>query len=484
MSDEKKLGNTDETQLGLPEVPASPATTQVISEPVADVETTARDMKPVSPLTAPPRTRTNQTIEMPGRRKTGAIPALQEPAARRASKAISTEGVVPQPAAAPRRSKVAAISELETVAPNNPPDVETVAPRSVLDQETDPRLGPVPDAPAPRARASKMVSAISDPQVALPTADLLPTAAERVPPPPVETKWTIQRVIAIALGVSLLFILAWVFWPSGSRPQPVRPVVTRETPELEDLEPIAKPGAPKTAPVAAPVVAKKAPGLPIDVKQNVVDPFAVHLEDIPLDPAHRYRLKLERDDSRLGVALARLDEKDGWGTLRRMASHAALQFGGAKALRMHCDPGSTFADGATFPLELTDLATRKTIPLTLQPARHCWDFEVGKMLELGEGVKKRVRVPTDAKLKLGEGVPLKIAYVVESLGETRTWKTGVLNPGESLLAEGRLVRFALLDPYANDNEGTLELELLAGDTESSGIVTPSTASGAQFVPVK
>jgi hypothetical protein len=42
------------------------------------------------------------------------------------------------------------------------------------------------------------------------------------------------------------------------------------------------------------------------------------------------------------------------------------------------------------------------------------------------------------------------------------------------------VRFAILDAYAGDNEGTLELELLGGDTESSGI---STSSGAQFVPV-
>lgn len=468
MSDEKKLGNTDETQLGLPEVPASPSTTQVMSEPVADVETTNRDIKPVSPLTAPPRTKTNQTMEMPGRRKTGAIPALQDPAARRASKAVSTEGVVPQSPTAPRKSKVAAISDLETV--------------NLRDQETDPRLGPVPDA-APKPRASKMVqvSAISDPQLHQPTADLLPNASERVPKAPVETKWTLQRVIAIALGVSLVCILTWVFWPHASRPQRALPVVTRETPELEDLAPIAKP---KTAQTPVPVVAKKPPGLPIDVKQNVIDPFAVHLEDIPLDPAHRYRLKLERDDSRIGVAMARLDEKDGWGTLRRMASHAALQFGGAKALRMHCDPGSAFADGATFPLELVDLATKKTVSLALQPARHCWDFEVGKILELGEGVKKRVRVPTDAKLKLGESVPLKIAYVLESLGETKTWKTGVLGPGESLLAEGRLVRFALLDPYANDNEGTLELELLAGDTQSSGIVTPSTGSGAQFVPVK
>lgn len=467
VSDENKPGNTDATQLGLPEVPASPATTQVMNEPVAaDPQTTAPDIKPVSPLTAPPRTRTNETIEMPGRRKTGAVPQLQDPATRRASRAVPTEGVVPQPPAAARKSKVVS---------------------SVTDQETDPKLGPVPAAPVAR-RASRLaqVTALSDAQVAVPTAELQPiTSTARVPPEPSSSTWTIQKVAGIALGVALVFILTWVFWPSGAKPTPAVTPTPREAPELTGSAPVARNPTPKPASPAAPVTARpKPPGFAIDIRQNVIDPYAVHLEDIPLDPAHRYRLRLERDDGRLGVALARLDEKEGWGSLRRMASHAALQFGGVKSLRMHCEPGSAFADDAVIPLELVDLATKKSIPVPLKPSQHCWDFEVGRILELGEGVKKRVRVPTDAKLKLGEGVTLKVAWVLESLGEHKTWRTGVLSPGESLLAEGRLVRFALLDPYANDNEGTLELELLAGDTESSGIVTPSTASGAQFVPIK
>ena len=199
-------------------------------------------------------------------------------------------------------------------------------------------------------------------------------------------------------------------------------------------------------------------------------------------PAHKYRLMIERDDSRLGLSLARLDEKEGWGVMRRMASHAALQFGGAKALRMHCEPGRQFSEGQFFPLELTDLATRQSQPVQLDPSRHCWDFEVMRLYELGEGVKKRFRVPTDSTIKLGENVPLKVAYVLEALGEKKEWKTGVLLPGESVLAEGRSVRFSILDPYANDNEGTLELELMSGDTENSGLVTPTTESGVQFVP--
>ena len=64
----------------------------------------------------------------------------------------------------------------------------------------------------------------------------------------------------------------------------------------------------------------------------------------------------------------------------------------------------------------------------------------------------------------------------------QAWRTGVLSPGQGVLVEGRLARFAILDPYAGDNEGELSLELLAGDTESSGLVTPTAAPGAEFVP--
>ncbi len=436
MSDEKKLGNTDATQLGLPEVTSTPSTTQVMSEPVPEAEptVTSPDIAPV--LTKPPQLKTGDTMEMPTRRKTGALPAL---------------GVVPQASTAPRRASKLVSSVTDPI----------------LNEPTRSPLGAVPQS-----------TSITDPQVGVATSELQPVKS---PPPEPRIEWTMPRVAGLALGVSLVFILTWVFWPSGSKPQPTRPE-PREEPEALAVAPAPKPAA---QPVVAPVaVAPKRPTFALDVKQNVVDPYAVHLEDIPLDPAHRYRLRIERDDSRLGIALARLDEKAGWGVMRRMASHAALQFGGAKALRMHCEPGSQFADDAVIPLELVDLATRKSISVPLSPSRHCWDFEIGRVLELGEGVKKRVRVPTDAKLKLGEGVSLKVAWVLESLGEKKTWRTGVLSPGESLLAEGRLVRFALLDPYAADNEGALELELLAGDTESSGIVTPSAASGAQFVPVK
>ncbi len=363
----------------------------------------------------------------------------------------------------------------------------TTAP--VLDQITAPSLPPVP----PRTKTAGAMRG------AVPKQENTPRRASRVahaqaapldgvtvpgvkkPEPDKEGfEWTMPKVAGLSGAVGLLFILVWVFWPSGAKP--VRPVVANPTPEVASPA-LALAVKPRPVVAVAPVVvAPSKPVFKLDVRANVIDPFGVHLPDLELDPAHKYRLRLERDDSKLGTALARLDEKEGWGMMRKMASHAVLQFGGAKALRLHCEPGSTFQEGQAFPLELTDLATRKKVTLPLNPAAHCWDFEVARVMELGEGVKKRVRVPTNAKLELGEKVQLRVAWVIEALGEKKSWRTGILNPGESVLAEGRLARFAILDPYAGDNEGELALELLAGDTESSGLVTPTAAPGAEFVP--
>ncbi len=362
-----------------------------------------------------------------------------------------------------------------------------------LDQITAPSLPPVrtpPSAPPRTKTAGAMRGAVpkDEPTQRRPSR----VAQAQVLPPqegisglkkPVLQKepfeWTMPKVAGLSGAVGLAFILVWVFWPSGEKR--ARPVVTKPEPVV--AAPVVAAPKPKPVQPTAPVViAPSKPVFKLDVRANVIDPFGVHLPDVELDPAHKYRLRIERDDSKLGTALARLDEKEGWGMMRKMASHAVLQFGGAKALRMHCEPGSTFQEGQTFPLELVDLATKKKRTLSLNPAAHCWDFEVARVMELGEGVKTRVRVPTDAKLELGEKVPLRVAYLLEALGEKKSWRTGVLSPGQSVLAEGRLARFAILDPYAGDNEGALSLELLAGDTENSGLVTPTAAPGAEFVP--
>lgn len=446
--------------MGLPEVGAAPTnSTQVMDETVRDpnaseiesptgpslLDSTAPSLQPVpSPPVAPPKA---PVTTAPPRTKTGGIRTSDTLNDAPRSK---SSGAVPKPpeASKPRPSRIAV----------KPPPVMSDAPS-------------VSDLPDPNAS--------TDPGRSVQTAVTNPSTKPVGP----KFEWTMPRVAGVTGAVCLLFIVIWVVWPSG-KAAPRNTRTEREEP-VEDLSaprPLAQKTPPK--PVVAPQVKPKSdkPVFALDSKTNVIDPYGAHMEDQPLDPAHKYRLRIERDDSRLGTALARLDEKEGWGVVRKMASHAALQFGGAKSLRLHCEPGSKFSEGQFFPLELTDMATKKSVPINLNPALHCWDFEVMKTMGLGEGVKKRLRVPTDSTVKLGEGVPLKVAYVLELLGEKKEWRTGILNPGESVLAEGRMIRFGVLDPYAADNEGTVDLEILSGDTESSGLVTPSSASGAEFVP--
>lgn len=353
------------------------------------------------------------------------------------------------------------------------PTLEPLDPVTSDRLDTAPTLHPVvTNAPRTRTGGGQARVAQATPQDSVSTGEFATHVAAPTKP---AYEWTVPRVAGLAGGVCLVFVLTWVFWPHS---KPRRHVVEeRAAPEVE--QPVVV--APKPKPVAPVNVAPKKPTFALDSKKHVIDPYAVHLPDLELDPAHKYRLRIERDDSHVGSALARLDEKSGWGVMRKMASHAVLQFGGAKALRMHCEPGSHFQDGQTLPLELFDLANKKVTPVLVNPATHCWDFEVARQMELGEGVKKRVRVPTDTKVGLGEKVTLKVAYILESLGEKKSWRTGVLTPGESVLAEGRIARFAILDAYAGDNEGTLDLEILSGDTENSGLVTPSAATGVEFV---
>ena len=446
MSDGKGK-DTESTVLGLPQVAdtnpridAPVDTTAPSLEQVAE-QTTAPSLAPVTtPPAAPPRTKTAGAIpkaDAPPPRKTGAIPAADAPP--------------------PRKTGAVPVSSVDTVVPRK-------------------NTGAIPTLGAP-ARKSRVAQA--SPPDSVTTAELtqpMPDKKEKEKEP---FEWTMGKVAGVTGAVCFLFVATWVFWPSGKKAEP-RNVAEPEPVKLAEPQPIAV--QPKKVAEPAPVpVAPKKPTFDLDSKANVIDPYAAHMQDIDLDPAHKYRLSIARDDSRLGVALARLDEKGGWGVMRKMASHAVLQFGGAKALRLHCEPGSHFQEGQTMPLELVDLANKQKTPVPVNPALHCWDFEVARVMELGEGVKKRVRVPTDSKVVLGEKATLRVAYVLESLGGKKEWRTGVLNPGESVLAEGRLARFAILDSYAGDNEGTLGLELLSGDTENSGLVTPSTASGAEFV---
>ncbi|MEW5737727.1 MAG: hypothetical protein AB1938_02315 [Myxococcota bacterium] len=293
---------------------------------------------------------------------------------------------------------------------------------------------------------------------------------------------TPARLVAIGVGVAVLFVLIWLVWPALTRPTKPPPV------EWVD----ASPTAPTPAPTAPPRPAdKKSPAPPpapaadlltLDAKRHVIDPRALHAPDVPLESTHKYRLTLKADDPRAGVVLARLEEKDGWGVLHKMATHHALQFGGARTLRLHCEPGTDVKADTVLTLELEDLARkaqRKT--LTISPATECFDFEVARLFDLEPGQSRRLLLRSEQTAKLGEQTPLRVAYRLLVPGDAPRWRFGVLTPGDDVLVQGPGARFAILDPYLGDNEGSVALQILPGDTDSKGLVRPD-STDSKFVP--
>jgi hypothetical protein len=460
MNDDSKKALVAETLVGLPEVPADPAATQI-----------GLDQVPASPsLVAPTAPQLPPVAEREGTTAPG-VPMPAPPPRRQSRLAV--------PAALPATDETAALGPV-TEAPTNPRVTEPPPRRpsriavAAAEQPTNPRIA------LPERRPSRIATPAAKAEEAPPSG---PESAADEP-----FEWTLPRVAAIASGVAVLLVAGWLALPVLFSVEKPSPAVAAPRPRLPEPSPAPRPAPSPPQPaqpvVAAPVVtASDRPSLALDSRTHVVDPFGLHAPDLTLDASHKYRLRLERDDARLGRVLVRLDEGQGWGVVHKLASHAALQFGGAQQLRIHCEPGRDFPETATFPLELVDLATKKRVEFQVFPARHCWDLEVMRTLELGDGIRHRVRVPLEAKLQLGENVPLKVAWITESHDGSRAYRSGVLGPGESVLVEGRRARFALLDPYAGDNEGKLELELHEPDTAADGLADPSKKSGARFVPV-
>jgi hypothetical protein len=282
--------------------------------------------------------------------------------------------------------------------------------------------------------------------------------------------------------VSLLGVLVWLVWPALTRPAKPQAVEWVDGPPVAAATTPPKPAAAPTKPAVAPTPAASADQLRLDAKVHVIDPRALHADDLPLEPTHKYRLSLKAEDPKAGVVLARMEEKAGWGVLHLMASHHALQFGGVRTLRLHCEPGSDVKADTTLVLELEDLARksqRKT--LTISPATQCYDFETAKALDLEPGQSRRVQLRSEQTAVLGEQTKLRIAYRIPISTEPPAWRFGVLAPGDDVLVQGPGARFALLDPWVGDNQGTIVLQLMPGDTDRRGLVKPD-SDPTKFVP--
>jgi hypothetical protein len=244
-----------------------------------------------------------------------------------------------------------------------------------------------------------------------------------------------------------------------------------------------KPSTPspsKPPPAVAPAPA--ANELRLDAKTDVIDPRALHAPDLALEPTHKYRLSLKADDPKAGVVLARLEEKTGWGVLHVMATHHALQFGGVRTLRLHCEPGTDVKADTAMVLELEDLARksqRKT--LSISPSKECYDFETARLLDLEPGQSRRVQLRSEQTAVLGEQTKLRVAYRIPLATEPPSWRFGVLEPGDDVLVPGPGARFAVIDAWVGDNQGSVVLQVLPGDTDRRGLVKPE-SNTTKFVP--
>lgn len=256
-------------------------------------------------------------------------------------------------------------------------------------------------------------------------------------------------------------------------------------PEAAPPEPAPAPRVAQPPPAPAPPPpTPKADELALDTKVHVLDPLALHAADVPLEPTHKYKLTLKTDTRKAGTVFARLEEKDGWGVLHAMATHHALQFGGARALRLHCEPGSEAKADTRIELELEDLARKaKRTTVAIAPATECYDFEVGRLLDLPPGESRRVLLRSEQDAVVGDKTPLRVAWKWLVSADPPTWRFGVLSPGDDVRIDGPGARFALVDPWTGDNQGQVVLQLLPGDTDSRGLVKPR-ADDTKFVPAR
>jgi hypothetical protein len=346
--------------------------------------------------------------------------------------------------------------------------------------------GSLPQVPSASALPAADATASSLPPVEVETATTAPRlgrapAATREPTPRFEL--TPTRVALAGLGVSLLGVMIWLLWPALTRPPKPQPVEWVDGPPVPA---VAAPVKPSVAPPSkVPTAATPAPSaneLRLDTKTDIIDPRALHAPDLSLEPTHKYRLSLKVDDPKAGVVLARLEEKAGWGVLHVMATHHALQFGGVRTLRLHCEPGTDVKADTTMVLELEDLARksqRKT--LSLSPAKDCYDFETARLLDLEPGQSRRVQLRSEQTAVLGEQTKLRVAYRIPISTEPPAWRFGVLEPGDDVLVQGPGARFAVIDPWVGDNQGSVVLQLLPGDTDRRGLVKPE-SDATKFVP--
>jgi serine/threonine-protein kinase len=151
-----------------------------------------------------------------------------------------------------------------------------------------------------------------------------------------------------------------------------------------------------------------------------------------------------------------LEFEDGAGKqLVPIASGETLQVKSKRSVGVICEPGARVGPQQTAMLLLS--SNQGPLRLRIDPMQ-CADYEQAKRVELDHEKHYTLSVPADASAKLGEGVPVRIAWRTRL--KDGAFSAGALTVGQSITMDGAVfLEVGFFDQTASDNEGAVELNL-------------------------
>ena len=273
-----------------------------------------------------------------------------------------------------------------------------------------------------------------------------------------------MRVIAMgSVGVLLLAVVAAAVVLLNAPPPP-----TPEPQAMVRLPPPKAPGRaqadePKVEPVVVEPVAEPTPQPVVNDDHRTLKIVAdTHV--IPLRPA-RTQWKQLGDETSWRVSLVEpgallskvtLEFEDATGKqLVPIANGETLQVKAKRSVGVICEPGARVAPQQTAMLLISSNRTPQR--MRIDPML-CADYEQAKRVELDHEKHYTLSLPADATAKLGEGVPVRVAWRARL--KDGAFSAGALTVGQKVAVDGAVfLEVGFFDQTASDNEGSVELSL-------------------------
>lgn len=290
------------------------------------------------------------------------------------------------------------------------------------------------------------------------------TAAE-LQPVSSENPQKVMRFVAIGAVVLLLVAVAVVALVMLNTPPPKAP----EPEAIIQLPPPSKgpgrppPDEPKVEPVVAEPVVEPAPPTVTNDDHRTLKLLAdTHV--VPRRPA-KTQWKQLGDEASWRVSLVEtgpllskvtLEFEDAAGKqLVPISSGETLQVKSKRSVGVICEPGARVPPQQTAMLLLS--SNRTPIRLRIDPMQ-CADYEQAKRVELDHEKHYSLSLPADATAKLGEGVPVRVAWRTRL--KDGAFSAGALTAGQTVTIDGAVfLELGFFDQTASDNEGEVELSL-------------------------